>query len=405
MAKFLLVVFADSGQLNPAIALAQHLEHAGHELAIATLQDDVAERCARAGVSARCFACNVPPINAPRREVQRSVKFATRLRNRAWVARWMQAVLVDQVPAQVAELREVVRYWRPDVVVVNAMAYAGAIVATLEGVVWAAFTTGLQGLAPRDGAPTPYSDLADARATMVRSLGASLEFRESDVISPWLDISFMWRELMPADVPERTFYVGAALPRGARGDERAFPFERLPADRPVVLVAFGSLISHPASVYEAIVGALGPEEATFVVVVKDLFDEPFVRAFPDNVVAVEWVPQLELLARSAVMINHGGANSVLEALASGVPVVTIPVTQEQELLGELVQEAGFGVSLASADASRDRCREILISLVAPDATERRRAGALRGASGAAKATELLARLAAEKCQLSGADPS
>ncbi len=393
MAKILLVVFADSGQLNPAIVVAQHLEGLGHEVAIASLQDDVSDRVTRAGVRARCFTCSPAASHAGKRGTVNSVKFASRLRQPAWVARWMTGVLVDPLPAQVPALQAVVDEWRPEVIATNAMAYAGAIVASRARIPWASLATGLQGFPPRDNVRTPYRDLADARAEATAAFGASLAFRESDVVSPHLNVSFALRELVPDSAPDDVHYVGPALPRGARGDEREFPFESIATDRPLVLVAFGSLVSHPPAVYQAITSALTADEATFVVVLKDLLGDPFVASLPPHVIVAEWVPQLQLLARSALMINHGGANSVLESLAHGVPVVVVPITQEQELVGTLVTDAGLGVSLPAAEITPERCREVFRRLLTRDAPERAAARALAGhRDGAARAAALVAQL-------------
>jgi zeaxanthin glucosyltransferase len=44
---------------------------------------------------------------------------------------------------------------------------------------------------------------------------------------------------------------------------------------------------------------------------------------------VNHVPQIELLKRSALCITHAGLNTTLEALTQGVPLVAIPVTNDQ----------------------------------------------------------------------------
>jgi zeaxanthin glucosyltransferase len=44
---------------------------------------------------------------------------------------------------------------------------------------------------------------------------------------------------------------------------------------------------------------------------------------------VNHAPQIELLKRSALCITHAGLNTTLEALTQGVPLVAIPVTNDQ----------------------------------------------------------------------------
>ena len=47
--------------------------------------------------------------------------------------------------------------------------------------------------------------------------------------------------------------------------------------------------------------------------------------FPGSPVVVAYAPQLELTKRAAVPICHAGNNTVLESLASGVPVIAVPL--------------------------------------------------------------------------------
>src|SRR5207245_2231712 len=50
---------------------------------------------------------------------------------------------------------------------------------------------------------------------------------------------------------------------------------------------------------------------------------------PKNTIVVNHAPQLELLQKASVCITHAGFNTVLEALAQGVPQVAIPITNDQ----------------------------------------------------------------------------
>lgn len=45
---------------------------------------------------------------------------------------------------------------------------------------------------------------------------------------------------------------------------------------------------------------------------------------PDNIYLFRRVPQLELLAKTDIMINHGGLNSVTECILTGVPMLVCP---------------------------------------------------------------------------------
>jgi MGT family glycosyltransferase len=53
---------------------------------------------------------------------------------------------------------------------------------------------------------------------------------------------------------------------------------------------------------------------------------------PGNPLIVREAPQLELIKIAALVINHAGINTVLEALMEGKPMVAIPITHDQPAL-------------------------------------------------------------------------
>ncbi len=393
----LLVVFSDAGHLNPMLALGQHLEAAGHELTVFSVQDDVTQACRRAGLRARCFATARTGTIA-RDEAQRSVKLAQQLGNERWMKRWLTLSLVDSVPAAVAALEDLVRDARPALVVTDAMAYAGAIVATRNELPWAAISTGVMSLLPPDDPNSGvFRALEPAREKMATAMRVSLTFRGSDVVAPRCNVMFAAPSLFP-EAAAGLSLVGAALPLAPRGNEHPFPWERLPADgRPIVLACFGSHLSPRPEIYPALAAALGPDEAFFVFVLKDLIREPFVGELPPHVLPVEYAPQLQLLERSAAMVHHGGANSTMECLSLSVPMLVVPLGYDQHMLGRAVVRAGVGLMLDQTEATTSALRSALQRLL--DAAGPRRELASVPAwhvNGAARAAALLEDLRADQ---------
>ncbi|HEY5938917.1 MAG TPA: glycosyltransferase [Kofleriaceae bacterium] len=388
--RVLLVVFSDAGHLNAMLAVAQHLEHRGHELTVFSVQTDVSARCARAGLSARCVAAIHTSGIAPDRS-QRSIKLAEQLGNARWLRRWLTLSLVDAVPNVLEALDAAIRDCTPDVIATDAMAYAGAVAASRAGVPWASIATSALGFLPADD-PTSqvFRDIDPGRRLMVKALGATLSFRGSDVISPHLDIAFLATELFPVDGVQ---LLGAALPRTSLATDHPFPWDRLPHDRPLVLVCFGSHLSPRPEIYAKICGALTDDEAFFVVVLKDLLEEPFAAELPAHALAVEYAPQLPLLERCAAMIHHGGANSVMECISCGVPMMILPLGYDQHALGAAAARAGLGVVVDPANASEADLRRSLLQILAPEGPRletQRLAGSNR--HGAERAAELIEHL-------------
>lgn len=65
--------------------------------------------------------------------------------------------------------------------------------------------------------------------------------------------------------------------------------------------------------------------------------------FAGDPIVIDFAPQLGLLERSALMINHGGINSVMEALSCGVPQVICPRNVDQP--GTAARAVRAGVAL------------------------------------------------------------
>jgi zeaxanthin glucosyltransferase len=78
---------------------------------------------------------------------------------------------------------------------------------------------------------------------------------------------------------------------------------------------------------------------------------------PANPVVVRFAPQLQLLERAAVCITHAGLNTALEALAKGVPMVAIPITNDQPGVAARITWAGAGRSLSLKKLNAKSLRE------------------------------------------------
>jgi UDP:flavonoid glycosyltransferase YjiC (YdhE family) len=72
-------------------------------------------------------------------------------------------------------------------------------------------------------------------------------------------------------------------------------------------------------------------------------DADSVSPTPANVRLERFVPQADLLARTSIVVSHGGAGTVLGAAAHGRPQVVVPLFADQWENGVAVADAGCGV--------------------------------------------------------------
>jgi len=111
--------------------------------------------------------------------------------------------------------------------------------------------------------------------------------------------------------------------------ESDFPWDRLTGE-PLVYASMGTLQNGIEAVFSAIAQAVTPRPGMQLVLsIGDSVDAKQISSLPANCIVVNRAPQIELLKRSALCITHAGLNTVLECLTQGVPMVAIPVTNDQ----------------------------------------------------------------------------
>jgi UDP:flavonoid glycosyltransferase YjiC (YdhE family) len=390
MTKVLFCVIPERGHVNPYIGPAQALRAAGIEVAFHA-SADISPQLEAAGLDG--FVGERTLMETP----HRGAAFAERVRDAAWLRGWIKALLVDAAARDVDPLRAVLGRVRPDVVALDPMIYAGAIACELEGVPWAAISNSLNPALP-DGLDSELlrtvASLADARRDLFARYGLAPAFRGCDVLSPHLTIAFATEALVgPVRGVE---LVGPSLPRELRGDEPRFPWEWLEPDRPLIYASFGSQIYHQPALFRALIEAVRGRDVQLLLSAAELAGSPDLGALPANVLAQRYVPQLEVLKRAAVLVTHGGANSVMEAIAAGVPLLVLPLCNDQFHQVHFVTQARIGRAIDPACLDPERAWEALSALIG-DGPERRAMDAVARTyerDGAAESARLLIALAA-----------
>jgi zeaxanthin glucosyltransferase len=108
-----------------------------------------------------------------------------------------------------------------------------------------------------------------------------------------------------------------------------FPWDRLTGE-PLIYASMGTLQNGLESVFSTIAEAVSTRPGMQLVLsVGPILDPKQIRSLPANTIVVNRAPQIELLKRSALCITHAGLNTALESLTQGVPMVAIPVTNDQ----------------------------------------------------------------------------
>ncbi|MEH1102911.1 nucleotide disphospho-sugar-binding domain-containing protein [Micromonospora sp. CPCC 205561] len=337
-----------TGHVLPLLPLAGALREAGHEVLVATAAD--ALRAVRSGLPVRDVA---PAFDFGR--IARGVMLRHPLVARSELAGTAgtrgAGLLFGAVNDQLADgVLAVGREWRPDLVIHEPFAVAGALAAAILGV-----PAVRQENALFDGREL-------ARATLARLGPALRRHGLTDLPPPAAAIAVAPPSVLSQDGWPMRY--GTDLGDGGLPD-----WLREPGERPRVLVS-RSTVAGP--------GSAGPMPA--VVAVADRVDAEFVlvrptarlarRGLPGNVRTVDWIPIPAALAASAALVHHGGAGSVYAALTAGVPQLATVGAGDRRHNAELVAACGAGIALRARDVTADALTRLVTDVALRDAARR-----------------------------------
>jgi MGT family glycosyltransferase len=108
-----------------------------------------------------------------------------------------------------------------------------------------------------------------------------------------------------------------------------------------------------------------------------------------------FVPQLALLPHVHAVVSHAGHNTVCESLANALPLVVLPIKDDQPVVAEQVERAGVAVRLRFGRVRAEELRSAVNRALDDQAMREAALRVQRGfeaAGGAARAATLLEEL-------------
>jgi zeaxanthin glucosyltransferase len=377
-----------TGHFNGMIGVAERLLEAAAEVGWACmgLRDPTAAFAAIRAIGARPIHMewSFPLLLAGQEEEGRSIELR---------ARRFKRVTVDS--DVVATCREIIASFRPDAVAVDPAFYSGIIASHLAGVPYVCVHTNLCIAAPDDVACERLEidrALSEARRELFERHGAPLpDFRRCESISPhgnsvWATASFLRGAALPAD----TRLVGPSIPRRPRPDHAAFDWSRLDG-RPLVYASPGTVYPAPPPFLAALAATCARLDLQLVVVGGEA---------PAPAIAVRYAPQLEMLGRASLFVTHGGANSVMEGLTFGCPMLVAPLASDQPIQAHFVEASGAGRAVDPYSAGEAELEAAMVDLLRPAPDRAARVAELsddyRAHDGAGAVTAWLSDIAADR---------
>jgi len=187
--------------------------------------------------------------------------------------------------------------------------------------------------------------------------------RAVDALSPLAQITQL-PEALEFDVlgkPSILHYTGPFVDAQQRPPV-PFPWERLDS-RPLVYASLGTLQNGSESIFRTIAAACASLPVQLVISLGGGLSAGSLGPLPGSPIVVSYAPQLEILKRATVVITHAGLNTVLESLAEGVPLIAMPLGNDQPGVAARVAARGAGVVVSRRKLTADRLQSALAAVL------------------------------------------
>lgn len=356
--RFMIVVPPLVGHINPTLSVGRRLRERGHDVAWCGYPDPLV---------------NLLPDGADVLEVGESVpasiadaaRDSLGMRGSMALKFLWEGFIVPIAQAMIPKVERAAEDFKPDVIISDQQALAGAIVARRRKTRWVtSATTSAELVDPFAGLPKVAQWIKGLLGGLQRQFGLRDQAEQAIDLrfSPELLIAFTTEVLVAGEdehhFPPQWAFVGPAL--DGRHEHIDFPFGRLQPDCPRVLVSLGTLNADAgARFFRQILNALADLEVQGIVVAPD----GVVEDIPPNVLRCDRVPQLALMPQLDAVVCHGGHNTVCEALAHGVPLAMAPIRDDQPIVADQVVRAGAGKRLRFGRVQADELARVISCLV------------------------------------------
>ncbi len=339
-----------SGHLNPMTTLGRELKRRGHRVTVVA-RPDARRKAEAAGLGFAAIGAEEFPEGAIRASSEelgrlsglRAIQFTAELLRRG------AATILRDAP-------EVIRREQIDALLVDQVAQAGGTIGDRLGLphvtVCNALAMNPDPMAPPGVLPWPY--LPGRLGRVRNALGGT--------VLRWLALPIVKEidryralHLLPrlrgglsassglaqiaqqpaffdfprSALPDCFHYTGPWHDEGS-GEEIAFPWEKLDG-RPLIYASMGTLQNRLEFIFQTIAAACAGLEVQLVISLgsREQDADALAKKFAGSPIVVAFAPQLALLRRAALSITHAGLNTALESLSHGLPMVAIPITNDQ----------------------------------------------------------------------------
>ena len=199
------------------------------------------------------------------------------------------------------------------------------------------------------------------------------------------------------ELPQCFHFIGSCYNPSVR-ETIPFPYEKLNG-QPLVYASLGTLQNRLLWIFQAIAQACAEFDVQLVIALGGGASPDDLPELPGNPVIVGYAPQLELLQKATLTITHAGLNTTLESLTQAIPLVAIPITNEQPGVAARIAWTGTGEVVPLEEVSAEKLQQAIKQVLTDDSYKRnalRLQKAIKQGGGASKAVDIIERVVATK---------
>lgn len=175
-----------------------------------------------------------------------------------------------------------------------------------------------------------------------------------------------------------------------------FPLEKL-TGQPLIYASMGTVQNRLLGVFKSIAEACNDLDAQLVISLGGSASPESLGSLPGNPLVVGYAPQLKLLQKATLTITHAGMNTTLESLNNGVPMVAIPVANDQPGIAARVAWAGAGEAVPLSRVNVPKLRTAIQKVLTEDSYKKnaiRLQEAIQKAGGVSRAIDIVEQVVA-----------
>ncbi len=331
MARVLFTSCPAYGHVLPMLPLIRAAERAGHDVRVATGPDLMVPLTSR-GLDVHAVGSTFEEAWSAHEAVwaQPGLSEEQKMMNGVVALFGMPAL------ARLADLVELARGWRPDLIVHEVLESAGPLLARSLGVpgvvhgIGPLFPFYAQLIGPAGaaiGEPGLWAHVSSEHAIDI----CPPALRPDDGPPPW-----------PAATPLRPS-------AGEPGHVSRQVADALTGDKRVAYFTLGTVKNTETNDFRVGLTALEAFDGVVIATTGRQITPDELGPIPANVVLAEFVPQDVVLQRADLLVSHSGSGTMLGGLVHGVPQVALPRGTDQPQNAALLERAGAGVIVQPDD--------------------------------------------------------